>query len=124
MTQRGVVKNDVLNIFLISLGDTVNAFKGNVRGGSVELTIHNGLLSDAYSGTLWDARRKYKRGSIKSDLEKLAISDEYWFFGRPSSRQRVNSSFVTFGARDSVDLIRRSLPCGLIASPLSLATFR
>ena len=79
LTQRGVVKNDVLNIFLISLGDTVNAFKGNVRGGSVELTIHNGLLSDAYSGTLWDARGKYKRGSIKSDLEKLAISDEYWF---------------------------------------------
>ncbi len=39
VTQRGVVKNDVLNIFLIALGDTVNAFKGNVTGRAVQLTI-------------------------------------------------------------------------------------
>ena len=30
LVQRGVVKNDALNIFLVSRGDTVNAFKGSV----------------------------------------------------------------------------------------------
>ena len=79
-----MVKNDVLNIFLIALGDTVNAFKGNVRSGSIELTIHNGLLSDTYSGTLWDARGKYKRGSIKSDLESWRSLMNTGSLGRPS----------------------------------------
>ena len=80
LVQRGVVKNDALNIFLVALGDTVNAFKGSVLSRSVQLTIStSGGLSDAHSGTTWDARGKYKSGSIMSDLEKLAISDEYWF---------------------------------------------
>jgi len=80
VVQRGVVKNDVLNLFLIALGDTVNAFKGSVTGKAVRLTIStDGALSDTQSGTVWDARGKYKSGSIKSDLERLAISDEYWF---------------------------------------------
>ena len=80
LVQRGVVKNDALNIFLVALGDTVNAFKGSVLSRSVQLTIStSGGLSDAHSGTTWDARGKYKSGSIMSDLQKLAISDEYWF---------------------------------------------
>ena len=39
----------------------------------------DGALCDAHSGTVWDLLGKYKSGSIKSDLEKVAISDEYWF---------------------------------------------
>jgi hypothetical protein len=38
-----------------------------------------GTFSDDHSGTVWDARGKYKSGQIKSDLEMLTISDEYWF---------------------------------------------
>ena len=80
VVQRGVVRNDLLNVFFIALGDTVNAFKGNVMGTPVQLMIcTDGALADARSGTVWDARGKYKSGSIKFDLERLAISDEYWF---------------------------------------------
>ena len=39
----------------------------------------DGALRDTHSGTVWDARGRYKRGPIESDLEKVAISDEYWF---------------------------------------------
>ena len=64
----------------VALGDTVNAFKDSVTGKPVNLTINtDGTLSDTHSGTAWDARGKYKGGLIKSDLEMLAVSDEYWF---------------------------------------------
>ena len=64
----------------VALGDTVNAFKDSVTGKPVNLTINtDGNLSDTHSGTAWDARGKYKGGLIKSDLEMLAVSDEYWF---------------------------------------------
>jgi hypothetical protein len=80
VVQRGVVRNDLLNVFFVALGDTVNAFKGNVMGTPVQLiTSTDGPLADARSGTVWDARGKYKSGSIKFDLERLTISDEYWF---------------------------------------------
>jgi hypothetical protein len=80
LMQKGVVKNDALGFFLVALGDTVNAFKGSVAGRPVQLTARtDGALADAHSGTQWDARGKYKSGSISSDLEKVAISDEYWF---------------------------------------------
>jgi hypothetical protein len=80
LLERGVVKNDALGAFFVALGDSVNAFKASVAGNPVRLTIGaDGTLRDAPSQTVWDARGKYKSGSIKSDLEKLAISDEYWF---------------------------------------------
>jgi hypothetical protein len=79
LTQRGVVKNDALNVFLVALGDVVNAFNSNVDGKSIQLKIHSGGLADTFTGTLWDTRGKYQSGLIRSDLEKLAISDEYWF---------------------------------------------
>ena len=78
--QKGVVKNETLNFFLVARGDAVNAFNGSVRGRPVQLTAcTDGALADAHSGTAWDARGQYKSGSIKADLEKVAISDEYWF---------------------------------------------
>ncbi len=80
LTQKGLVQNEALNVCLVALGDTVNAFKGSVAGGPVQLrACADGALSDAHSGTVWDARGKYKSGSIRSDLETIAISDEYWF---------------------------------------------
>lgn len=80
LIQQGVVKNEVLDALFVAVGDTVNAFKGSVAGKSVALTIStDGTLSDSKSGTVWDVRGKYKSGHIKSDLEMLAISDEYWY---------------------------------------------
>lgn len=80
LIQEGVVKNEALNAFFVALGETVNGFKGNVMGTPVDLILNtDGTLSDTRSGTVWDARGKYKSGLIESDLEMLAISDEYWF---------------------------------------------
>jgi hypothetical protein len=78
--QKGVIKNEALNFFLVARGDAVNAFNGRVSGKPVQLTAFtDGALADAHSGTVWDARGQYKSGSIKADLGKVAISDEYWF---------------------------------------------
>ncbi|WP_298923788.1 DUF3179 domain-containing protein [uncultured Ramlibacter sp.] len=80
LLQKGVVRNHALDAFFVARGDTVNAFKGSVAGHSVELVVGaEGALSDARSATVWDARGKHKSGPIQADLEKLAISDEYWF---------------------------------------------
>jgi len=80
LTRQGVVKNEELNVFFIAVGDTVNAYKGCVAGESVNLvTSGDNALTDIGSGTEWDVRGKYLGGSIESDLEPLAISDEYWF---------------------------------------------
>ena len=81
LMERGVVWNKALNAFLVAVGDTVNGFKGTIAGMPIELALNraNGTLSDAASGTVWDARGKYKSGRISSDLEMLALSDEYWF---------------------------------------------
>jgi hypothetical protein len=80
LLKQGVFKNETLNAFFVAMGDTVNAFKGSVSGKSVDLTSNpDGTLFDQHSETVWDARGKYKSGLINSDLEILAISDEYWF---------------------------------------------
>lgn len=77
---QGVVRNEAHDVFFVALGDAVNAFKGSVEGKSVDLAIQSdGTLVDNHSGTTWDARGKYKSGQIQSDLDMLAISDEYWF---------------------------------------------
>jgi hypothetical protein len=75
-----IVKNETINAFFVAMGDTVNAFRGSISGKSVDLTSNqDGTLFDQHSETVWDARGKYKSGLINSDLEMLAVSDEYWF---------------------------------------------
>ena len=53
LMQKGVVKNETLNFFLVALGDTVNAFKGSVTGKPVQLTMHR-----------WRARRCSQRDGM------------------------------------------------------------
>jgi hypothetical protein len=90
LMQQSIVHNEALSVFLVARGDTVNAFAGSVTGRPVQLSAcPDGELADTHSGTIWDARGKYASGPIKSDLEKIAISDEYWFSWKafhPSSR--------------------------------------
>ena len=80
LTKRMLVRNEALNAYFVAAGDTVNAFKGSVAGKPVELRRDgDGTISDTRSGTVWDARGKYRSGPVRSDLEAIAISDEYWF---------------------------------------------
>jgi len=84
LMEGGVVWNKALNAFLVAVGDSVNGFKGTVAGKPIELALNkaDGTLSDAASGTVWDVRGKFKGGPINSDLQMLALSDEYWFSWR------------------------------------------
>jgi hypothetical protein len=80
IARKGVIRNDAMNVFLVSRGDTVNAFRGRVGRNPVDLAMTaDGALRDARSGTVWDLLGRYKRGPIESELERVAISDEYWF---------------------------------------------
>jgi hypothetical protein len=80
LIERGIVKNEALNVIFVALGDTVNAYRGSVAGELISLSANeDGTLRDARSETVWDARGKYRDGPLKSDLELVAISDEYWF---------------------------------------------
>lgn len=80
LIKQEVVKNEAANVVFVALGDSVNAFRARVAGASIDLTVgKGGTLSDLNSGSVWDVRGKHVSGSIKSDLEALAISDEYWF---------------------------------------------
>jgi hypothetical protein len=78
------VCNETLNAFLVAVGDSVNGFKGSVAGKPIELAVNkaDGTLFDAASGTAWDVRGKFRSGRIRSDLQILALSDEYWFSWR------------------------------------------
>ncbi len=80
LTQKGVVRNKALDVVFVAQNDAVNAFKGNILGNPVDLTINpDGSLADSLSGTVWDARGCYRSGKLESSLETVAISDEYWF---------------------------------------------
>jgi hypothetical protein len=80
LLKRGLVNNKELDIFLVAIGNTVNGFKNKVSNKSLNITITTSkTFSDSFSGTTWDIRGKYISGEIKSHLEPIAISDEYWF---------------------------------------------
>jgi hypothetical protein len=80
LMKRGIFHNEALNIFLVSVRNTVNGFKGSLDGRSINLSLTpDQKLSDISSGTVWDIRGKYIGGEIASDLEPIALSDEYWF---------------------------------------------
>ena len=80
LTKRGVVKNEELDIYLVAVHDTVNGFKGSLDGRPIDLTLAaDQTLSDVSSGTVWDLRGKWMKGEIETDLEPIALSDEYWF---------------------------------------------
>ncbi|MDH5657462.1 MAG: DUF3179 domain-containing protein [Spirochaetia bacterium] len=72
-----IVFNSENNFVLVGIGDAVNGFK--IDQNKMNLNTKDGSLFDTTSGTTWDMRGKFINGSIKKDLEPLAISDEYWF---------------------------------------------
>ena len=81
--QQGIVKNEALDIVLVAQDEAVNAFKASVKGKPIDLMIDmDSHLKDQSSGTIWDVRGKYQSGSIKSDLEVIIVSDEFWYSWR------------------------------------------
>jgi len=74
--QQQIVKNKKLNFTLISINNTVIGFKTK----NIDLALKNDqLIEDVITKSSWDITGKYLNGSIKNDLEKISISDEYWF---------------------------------------------
>ena len=80
LMKRAIFKNEELDIFLVAVRNTVNGFKGSLDGKSIHLTLTpDKNLSDIFTGTVWDIRGKRMTGEIETDLEPIALSDEYWF---------------------------------------------
>ncbi len=74
--QQTIVKNEKLNFTLITIGGTVNGF----RTENLNLRLKNNqIIEDTITKTNWDITGKYIAGTIKNNLETIAISDEYWF---------------------------------------------
>ncbi|NOK60166.1 MAG: DUF3179 domain-containing protein [Chloroflexi bacterium AL-W] len=75
-----VVKNEALDSMLVALNNTVNGFKRTLNGRELNIMLHvDKTLSDISIGTVWNIRDQYLEGEIPSNLEPIAISDEYWF---------------------------------------------
>ena len=90
--QQKIVKNEELNFTLIAIGNSVNGFKTK----NIILQFNdNQIFEDTITNSSWDITGKYIQGTIKTDLEKISISDEYWFSWKrvhPNSKLlRLNS---------------------------------
>ncbi|MCF6364574.1 MAG: DUF3179 domain-containing protein [Bacteroidales bacterium] len=92
-----VLRNDDLCFTLISTGKTVNGFKNKVGTHEIYLSLKDRqTITDSKSETTWDLTGKYIGGIVNSNLEPLAISDEYWFswknFHPESNLIRISNS--------------------------------
>lgn len=80
VAEKGILPLPEQHIVLVTTGESVNGFEDTIDGKPIELRQYaDGNLEDKNSGTRWDPRGKYREGTIKSDLQYRAVSDEYWF---------------------------------------------
>ena len=87
-----VVKNSELDIFLITSGSTVKAFKASIHKTILHISFENQKeILDKDSQTRWNIRGKYISGPINENLEIITISDEYWFAWK---KYHSNSKYV------------------------------
>ncbi|MDW3183868.1 DUF3179 domain-containing (seleno)protein [Roseobacter sp.] len=78
--EKGVVHNYARGLILVAQDRAVNAFKSTVSGTPIDLSLAEGSdLRDAATGTIWDVRGKHKSGPLRSNLEMVMTSDEYWY---------------------------------------------
>lgn len=76
----GVLRNEKLGFTLLSTNNAVNGYKNTLDTHHINLAFKNQeMIFDTKSDTIWDLTGKYLKGSIHKNLEKIAISDEYWF---------------------------------------------
>ena len=93
LLQKGIVKNAKLNFTLIATDNTINGFKTK----NLNLILKkNQIIEDIITKSIWDITGKSLKGSIEKNLEKICISDEYWFswkkFHPNSILLRLNST--------------------------------
>ena len=74
-----VVLNSEYNFFLIGTSNVVNGFKISSHNTDLKITVDNDEIVDLNSKTRWDIRGKLIQGPLNTNLEPIAISDEYWF---------------------------------------------
>ena len=77
--ERKIVINKRGGFFLVGISNTVNGFKNSLDKTELDIALEQAEIVDLNSDTRWDLRGKYINGTLKSDLEPIAISDEYWF---------------------------------------------
>ena len=83
LMKKGIVKNEDLGFFLVATNNTVVGFKSSLSAKSLDITLGtDNTLTDISSGTVWNIRGKLFKGEMRSDLEPIALSDEYWFSWR------------------------------------------
>lgn len=90
VVNKGGLTNSELGFWLVPVSDSVLGFKCKLKGYDLNLDLTTvSKITDSKTGTAWDVRGKYMNGPIESDLEPIAITDEYWFAWRlfhPGSR--------------------------------------
>lgn len=74
-----MVRNEPHNFFLIGIGDTVNGFKSSINDSVLDVIFDGDKIIDRNSGTHWNIRGKLLEGKLNTNLEPIALSDEYWF---------------------------------------------
>ena len=74
-----LVINNEYNFFLIGTSNVVNGFKSSINNSDLKIAFDNAEIFDLNSETRWDIRGKYIKGTLNTNLEPIAISDEYWF---------------------------------------------
>lgn len=74
-----LVINNEYNFFLIGISNVVNGFKSSINNSDLKIAFDNAEIVDLNSETRWDIRGKYIKGTLNTNLEPIAISDEYWF---------------------------------------------
>lgn len=83
LIKKGIVKNEDLGFFLVAANGIVVGFKSSLNDIPINIRLNSdNTLTDISSGTVWNIRGKVVKGEIKTDLDAIAISDEYWFSWR------------------------------------------
>ncbi|MCP4438653.1 MAG: DUF3179 domain-containing protein [Aureispira sp.] len=77
--EQKIIINQEYGFILLALGSTVNCFNIILDNTPLALRLEDNNLIDSKSNTTWDIRGKWKSGSLQTELEPIAISDEYWF---------------------------------------------
>ncbi|MBL4586024.1 MAG: DUF3179 domain-containing protein [Flavobacteriales bacterium] len=78
--QQGIVTNDSFNFTLLVIGNSINGYKSAVASKKIHLRLGDeSIIEDTLTDTRWDVSGKFISGSLDANLEKITLSDEYWF---------------------------------------------
>lgn len=61
------------------IGNTVSAYKNTLNNSKLNISIELTEIVDSNNKSRWNIRGEYISGLLNTDLEPVAIFDEYWF---------------------------------------------